>query len=43
MPRALYVGRGDGKLYAIDENTGEIRWRYVTFNPDDPGDPDGGG
>ena len=39
----LYVGRSDGKLYAIDENTGEIRWRYVTFNPDDPDDPDGGG
>ena len=36
-------GRGDGKLYAIDRATGEIRWRYVTYNPQIPDDPDGGG
>ena len=39
----MYVGRGDGKLYAIDRATGEIRWRYVTYNPQIPDDPDGGG
>jgi len=39
----LYVGRGDGKLYAIEPDTGTIRWRYETFNPLIPDDPDGGG
>lgn len=39
----MYVGRGDGKLYAIDPVAGEIRWRFVTFNPQKPDDPDGGG
>lgn len=39
----MYVGRGDGKLYAVDEATGDIRWRYVTHNPLVPDDPDGGG
>lgn len=39
----MYVGRGDGKLYAIDRQSGAIRWRYVTFNPERPDDPDGGG
>ncbi|MEO0557616.1 MAG: PQQ-binding-like beta-propeller repeat protein [Bacteroidota bacterium] len=39
----LYVGRGDGKLYALDPDTGATRWRYVTFNPELPDDPDGGG
>lgn len=39
----LYAGRGDGKLYAVDEATGDIRWRYVTLNPQEPNDPDGGG
>ena len=39
----LYVGRGDGKLYAVDEASGDVRWRYVTHNPQDPDDPDGGG
>ena len=39
----IYVGRGDGRLYAIDRTTGEIRWRYVTYNPELPDDPDGGG
>lgn len=39
----LYVGRGDGKLYAVDAATGAARWTFTTFNPLDPGDPDGGG
>ena len=39
----LYLGRGDGKLYAIDPDAGRILWRYVTFNPQLPDDPDGGG
>jgi outer membrane protein assembly factor BamB len=39
----LYVGRGDGKLYAIDPDAGRIKWRYLTFNPELPEDPDGGG
>ena len=39
----LYVGRGDGKLYAVHPKTGAILWRYRTFNPEDPNDPDGGG
>ena len=39
----MYVGRGDGKLYAINRLTGEIEWQYRTFNPELPDDPDGGG
>ncbi len=39
----LYVGRGDGKLYAVDVATGSERWSFATFNPALPGDPDGGG
>ncbi|MCG8608050.1 PQQ-binding-like beta-propeller repeat protein, partial [bacterium] len=39
----LYVGRGDGKLYAVDPDAGRINWRYQTFNPKLPEDPDGGG
>lgn len=39
----IYVGRGDGKLFAIDQHTGAIVWRFTTFNPLDPADPDGGG
>lgn len=39
----LYLGRGDGKLYAVDPVAGAIRWRFVTFNPLLPDDPDGGG
>lgn len=39
----LYVGRGDGKLYALDLATGAITWRFTTFNPLAPLDPDGGG
>ena len=39
----LYLGRGDGKLYAIDPDAGRILWRFITFNPQLPDDPDGGG
>jgi outer membrane protein assembly factor BamB len=39
----LYVGRGDGKLYAIDTRSGEIVWRFTSFNPELPSDPEGGG
>jgi outer membrane protein assembly factor BamB len=39
----LYVGRGDGKLYAIDAGTGSVVWRFAAFNPNDPADPEGGG
>ena len=39
----LYVGRGDGKLYAVDPEAGRTLWRYRTFNPERLDDPDGGG
>ena len=39
----LFMGRGDGKLYAVDTLTGGRRWVFTTFNPLDPSDPDGGG
>ena len=39
----LYVGRGDGKLYAVDAATGHVAWRFTTFNPAAPNDPEGGG
>jgi outer membrane protein assembly factor BamB len=39
----MYFGRGDGRLYAVDPATGSINWRYVTYNPAIPDDPDGGG
>lgn len=39
----LYVGRGDGKLYAIDAVSGAVLWRFASFNPVDPSDPEGGG
>ncbi len=39
----LYAGRGDGRLFAIDPDEGRILWRFVTFNPQLPDDPDGGG
>ncbi len=41
--KVLYLGRGDGKLFAIDPEDGRILWRFVTFNPQLPDDPDGGG
>lgn len=39
----VYVGRGDGKLYAIDAASGSALWQFTTFNPNDPDDPEGGG
>ncbi len=39
----IYFGRGDGRLFAIDPDAGAIRWRFQTFNPEVPDDPDGGG
>jgi outer membrane protein assembly factor BamB len=39
----LYVGRGDGKLYALDADDGSERWVFTTFNPQARNDPDGGG
>lgn len=41
--RVLYVGRGDGRLYAVEAATGAEIWHFTTFNPEDPTDPDGGG
>ncbi len=38
-----YVGRGDGRLYAIDVARGEVVWDFVTFDPLAPEHPDGGG
>jgi outer membrane protein assembly factor BamB len=39
----MYVGRGDGKLYAINTISGDILWRFTTFDPARPDDPEGGG
>jgi outer membrane protein assembly factor BamB len=39
----LYVGRGDGKLYALDAAGGAVAWRFKTFNPVARDDPEGGG
>lgn len=39
----LYFGRGDGKLYAVDEATGKMIWSFSTFDPARPADPEGGG
>ena len=41
--QTMYVGRGDGKLYAIDPASGVTQWRFVSYNPEDASDPDGGG
>ena len=38
-----YVGRGDGRLFAIDPASGTVKWSFQTYNPQDPTDPDGGG
>lgn len=38
-----YVGRGDGRLFAIDPTAGTVKWTFQTFNPENPTDPDGGG
>jgi outer membrane protein assembly factor BamB len=42
-PSVLYVGRGDGKLYALDTATGAVRWTFRTYDPEDEADPEGGG
>ncbi len=39
----LYVGRGDGKLYALDASDGAELWVFTTYNPLAPADPTGGG
>lgn len=38
-----FFGRGDGKVYAVNTSTGNIEWRFTTFNPQFIADPDGGG
>jgi outer membrane protein assembly factor BamB len=38
-----YVGRGDGKLFAVDPIAGKVKWAFQTFNPTRKDDPDGGG
>jgi outer membrane protein assembly factor BamB len=39
----LYVGRGDGYLYAVDPKTGKVAWKFLTIDPARPDDPEGGG
>ena len=39
----LYMGRGDGRVYALDASSGQRMWTFSTFNPQDPDDSDGGG
>lgn len=39
----LYFGRGDGRLYAVDPQSGKVRWSFRTFDPARPDDPEGGG
>jgi outer membrane protein assembly factor BamB len=39
----LYVGRGEGNLFAIDPDTGALRWTFRSFDPADRTDPEGGG
>jgi len=29
----IYVGMGDGNLYAIEENSGKLRWKFKTEGP----------
>jgi len=38
-----YVGRGDGRLYAIDPDDGHVVWDFPTFDATEPAHPDGGG
>lgn len=38
-----YVGRGDGKLFAVNPATGTLMWTFVTLDPHRPNDPEGGG
>jgi len=39
----LYFGRGDGHLYALDPERGELLWSYRTRAPGRSQDPEGGG
>ena len=39
----IYFGRGDGGLYAVDMETGQLAWSFQTYNPEDLDDPEGGG
>lgn len=39
----LYVGRGDGVLYAVDPRRGTVLWQFRTLDPARPNDPEGGG
>lgn len=39
----VFVGRGDGSLYALEAATGRERWHARSYNPADRADPDGGG
>ena len=39
----LYVGRGDGRLFAINPKTGRLKWTFETHDPARPDDPEGGG
>ena len=38
-----FVGRGDGSLYCVDLIRGKVKWRFKTFDPARPDDPEGGG
>ncbi|MFO0746728.1 MAG: hypothetical protein U1F43_13805 [Myxococcota bacterium] len=43
-----YVGRGDGRLYALDtapstDAAARVVWSFATFDPTEPQHPDGGG
>jgi len=40
---ALYFGRGDGHLYAVDPRAGAVLWSFQTLDPARPEDPEGGG
>jgi outer membrane protein assembly factor BamB len=39
----LYVGRGDGCLWAVDPARGRVKWKFLTIDPARPDDPEGGG
>ncbi len=39
----LYFGRGDGSLYAVNEKTGSVIFKFSSFDPGKPGDPEAGG
>ena len=41
--KVAFVGRGDGSLYCVDLIRGKVKWRFKTFDPARPDDPEGGG